>query len=116
MALKKKDAKKEGSEDDKLDDVAGKGSDAVESVKKGPEPVVPEEPLKDGESPEPKILEMTMPVKLPKFRVKRAWRGSIKGTITHFAEGRIINPRGYGGMPGIDGLKRLGVELEEVKD
>lgn len=68
----------------------------------------------EAEPIEAPTLEMAMPAELPKYRVKKPWRGSLRGNMTYFAEGRIINPRGYGGLPGIEGLKKAGVELEEV--
>jgi len=87
--------------------------DLVEAAK-APEPKA-EVPESD---PEPEKLpeaKMAMPVELPKFRVKKDWRGSYRGNITYFQEGRIVNPRSYGGMPGIEGMLKAGIELEEIK-
>lgn len=56
----------------------------------------------------------SMPALLPKLRVMKQWRGSIRGHITTLAEGKVLDPRGYGGAKGIEALKKAGLELEEV--
>jgi hypothetical protein len=62
------------------------------------------------------VAKMEMPDKMPKYRVLADWKGSYNGQVTVFLKGKIIDPRGHGGLKGIEGLKKAGVELEEVKD
>ncbi|KKK54508.1 hypothetical protein LCGC14_3084000 [marine sediment metagenome] len=53
-------------------------------------------------------------VKLPKYKVTEVWHGSIGGSITTMAKGKIIDPHSYGGMPGIEMLKKSGLQLEKA--
>ncbi len=67
------------------------------------------------EATETAPVEMpSMPVLLPKLRVMKEWKGSIRGHITTFTEGKIIDPRGYGGAKGVEALKKAGLVAEEI--
>jgi len=108
-------AKAKDKKEEKKVEVEEPARDVVEAVKQIEVPKA-EEPKAEEEKPvEAPVAEMAMPENLPMYKIKKEWRGSFRGNVTRFAEGKLINPRGYGGMPGIEGMRKLGIELEEVK-
>ena len=48
------------------------------------------------------------------YRVAEKWKGSLDGTITKLAKGKLINTRHYGGDLGLDRLLAAGVKLERT--
>ncbi len=89
----------------------GKTEDAIaDADKEADAAIVAAVTAKEGEAApkgEPKV-------KLPKYKVMEDWRGSLGGSITTISKGKIIDPHGYGGNPGIEMLKKSGLQLEKV--
>ncbi len=53
---------------------------------------------------------------LPKRRVVKDWKGSFRGQVSSLAEGKVIDPRYYGGAAGIAHLQDAGCQLEVIQD
>lgn len=61
------------------------------------------------------VVKPKWPADMPRYKVTADWKGSIRGSVTQLAKGKIINPRHYGGPDVIEGLKKAGCSLKEVK-
>lgn len=59
-------------------------------------------------------VEKAYPDKMSRYRVKKAKVISLRGSVTQMPEGKVLDPRQYGGPKGIQMLKDAGVELEEI--
>ncbi len=51
-----------------------------------------------------------------RFKVTERINVSMDGFVTTLNKGTIISSQHYGGMPGIEKLKREGVEMEQLED
>lgn len=80
------------------------GTDQAKAFQPDPAPVPAPEP-----DPQPPATPPPSP--RPKFRVMKDFRVSIRGQVCNFKAGRVIDSAGYD----VDGLRRQGLELEEVK-
>lgn len=103
MALgrkKKKGAETEAAKQSK-DEVEAEAAEAVASSSP-PEPE-PAEPV-----------EKAYPDEMPVYRVLKTKIVSIRGAVTTLAEGKVLDPRYYGGPRGIEQLLESGVELEVI--
>ncbi len=93
-----------------------KKDDEVEAAKQDVEAAAA-----DGDADEPQevttipVVKSKWPADMPKYKVTADWKGSIRGSVTQLAKGKIINPRHYGGPDVIEGLKKAGCSLKEVK-
>ena len=87
----------------------------VEGAKQDKEAAMaPDESEQPEQSPVVKHAKMVMPEQLPNFRVTADWRGSLSGSMCSLAKGKLIKPRLYGGLDGIERLRQAGVALRRV--
>lgn len=96
--------------------------EAVKIAPKGPRPTPVEAPAIADVATAPiakpvhkKVEKPAVAEKKVMYKVLASTKISWRGHITHLAKDDMLDPRGYGGEPGMEKLRAQGVKLEKVE-